>query len=170
MSCDLQRIVLTFVPSFDPCSQLPLSNLTSSAAANCCSILFTSTPNRHPATTVLMSCSLVATPRSPCVAAYLLELLYTLARVASLASLCSSTASVPLHPSFIPPFFFLKASPLPPSLIAWLLSWRCHCGPSLGGRLNGVMEWGRRREIEGFGGMMELFKDDVETTSTTRWH
>lgn len=49
MSCDLQRIVLTFVPSFDPCSQLPLSNLTSSAAPNSCSILFISTPptNRH---------------------------------------------------------------------------------------------------------------------------
>lgn len=83
MSCDPQRIVLTFVPSFDPCPRLPLSNPTSSAASNSCSILFISAPptNQHcqfnafnhpaPETAALMSCSLVATPFLCCVASNL---------------------------------------------------------------------------------------------------
>lgn len=78
-SYDLQRIVVTFVPSFDPCSRLPLSYLTSSVAPNGFSIcLFqlhqqTNTaysifyPSR-PKTAGLMSCPLFPTPFLCCVA------------------------------------------------------------------------------------------------------
>lgn len=116
MSYDLKRIVLTFVPSFDPCSQLPQGNPTSSAAPDGCSLLFISTrpTNKRwlfsilyisPKTDGLMSCSLLATPFLCCFAANLhtsclcvvCARVYTLTCVASTTSLCSSPDSASLH-------------------------------------------------------------------------
>lgn len=79
MSYDLQRIVVTFVPSVDPCSRLPLSNLTSSVAPDGSSIcLFqlhqqtnTAYSIFHPSspkTLGLMSCSHFTTPFLCCAA------------------------------------------------------------------------------------------------------
>lgn len=179
MSRDLQRIVLTFVPSFDPCSQLPLSNLTSSAAPNSCSFLFISTPptNRHRQVNISSirsqnRCVNELLPYSDplflcrvncviCIHHVFECVLYICSRmhiscIASIASLCSSTTSVSLHPSFIPPS--LMASPLPPSLISlahqWALSLRAKPGWTFewrDGWKDGWMDWGRGKGIEGGG-------------------
>lgn len=163
MSYDLQRIVLTFVPSFDPCSQLPLSNLTSSAAPNGCCILFvflTRPTNKHWQFNILPirsqniwvnellpfsnppSCVvlLVICIHRVCVCVVRATLCVCFARhqYAAARSVCPCIPPSSLSPS-------LTACPLPLSLITSLICRHCHSGPSLDGWMGGS----RGREIEG---------------------
>lgn len=107
---------------FQPNQQTIISN----------SIFYLSSPK----TVGLMSWALLATPRLHCAAGNLqlssvcvCVVCMSLPCVATTTSICSSTNSVSLQSSVIPPSPSLTASPLPLSLITSLICRHCHSEP-----------------------------------------
>lgn len=148
---------MTFVPSFDPCSQLPLSNLTSSAAPNSCSFLFISTPptNRHrqvnissirsqnrcvnellpysdPLFLCRVNCVICIHHVFECVLHMLLHAYILHCEHSITMQQHNQRVLASLLPSWRPLSLHLSS--------ASLISGHCHSGPSLGGRLNGGMD------------------------------